>query len=361
MTTALVPAPAKTTATFTIDADQLVTPVTQLAKLARGMISMAPSVTFAFKDQRVVISATDFDTAAMVKLPVKGKRAKTVSVDAVKLGAFAKSLRGTVTIDVADHHVTLTAGTAEFVLPVMAEAAVFNFTDPVNPLPLDVPAFTRIARTLAPVASTDPARPILTAINFDGDVAVATDSYRLGVQNDAPGFTALIGAPAAKLAAALVDGHEATYDLEAQRITFRTATVTFTTRLVAGEFPNWKSLVPTAELPHKATIDKAALLHAVQIVQAADSDAPIRMVLAEGKLTLTVTSSTNGATAEAEIPADGELPKLALNGSYLRSGLGPIGDSQIVLTATDSLKPVLFTDGTGVSQWTVLQMPVRVP
>lgn len=351
--------------TFTIDAEALAAAASIAGKVA-GTFPGTSTTQLAFKDQRLVLSATDFETSVSFKLPVKGKRAKAVAVPARLLATVTAKLVGAVTITVDDATVNLIddAGT-------VYEMPVANETPPLPlaagdqagaPEAFDMDAFRKAVAFTAGSVSKDAARPILTAIAFQGGTAVSTDSYRLAFFRDAPNITALVPATAALIAVkAIPEGEDVTvqFSPDKTRMILTSGAVHFGTRLVDGEYPKWQQLVPTKQ-EHRAEINRKSFLEAVGKIAVADKTVPVRMALIGATLSL-LTIVQDVVKADADLIADGTMPNVALNTTYLAAALKVIPSEVITLSATDGLKPVLLTDGSTDSPWKLLLMPVRTP
>jgi DNA polymerase-3 subunit beta len=107
-------------------------------------------------------------------------------------------------------------------------------------------------------ASRDEARPILTGVLLEitpeGLTMVATDSYRLSMRE----LTATAAGEAKALvperalteagrAAGADGGKEIELFVDASSVAFRIGTLTLTSRLIEGEFPNYRQLLPELE------------------------------------------------------------------------------------------------------------------
>ena len=104
-------------------------------------------------------------------------------------------------------------------------------------------------------ASTDEARPILTGVLLtaenDGLRMVATDSYRLAVRDLAEHEVLGAGPEGACAGRALNElqrlvggGDELTMRLGDRDATFEVGGTRLSTRLIEGEFPNYRQLIP---------------------------------------------------------------------------------------------------------------------
>ena len=131
-------------------------------------------------------------------------------------------------------------------------------------------------------ASNEDSRPILTGVLMAAEGSglrmVSTDSYRLVVR-DLPGAGVLSeGQKVLVPSRALGElqrllgstDTEVALRLGAHDATFSTATVALTTRLIEGEFPNYRQLIPEAN-PNRLVVAREALLDAVAPGEAARS------------------------------------------------------------------------------------------
>ena len=143
-------------------------------------------------------------------------------------------------------------------------------------------------RQVVRAASTDEARPILTGVLLtaegDGLRLVATDSYRLAVR-DLTGTTVLgtdqkVIVPSRalqELQRLLGAEAELTLRLGERDATFEVGSTRLTTRLIEGEFPNYRQLIPQS-YPNMLTVRREPLLEAIRRVKILAKDAtPVRL------------------------------------------------------------------------------------
>ena len=119
---------------------------------------------------------------------------------------------------------------------------------------VDPAAFSEAVGQVARAASRDEARPVLTGVLLEisrkGVVLVATDSYRLAVRDLVA--TADGEAKAIVPERALTEAGRAATDRGGRGVRQRLAdrvqvgTLTLTSRLIEGEFPNYRQLLPEA-------------------------------------------------------------------------------------------------------------------
>jgi DNA polymerase-3 subunit beta len=141
---------------------------------------------------------------------------------------------------------------------------------------------------------------------------------------------------------------------------FEVATVRVTTRLIEGEFPNYRQLVPSG-YPNRLTVGKEPLLDAVRRVKLLAREAtPIRMALRPDGLELTaVTHDVGQAREDLDAKYEGAEMVVAFNPEFLIDGVEATPGDEVVLETLDALKPATLraTEGT---DFLYLLMPVRV-
>jgi DNA polymerase-3 subunit beta len=235
---------------------------------------------------------------------------------------------------------------------------------------LEVGAFTTAAGQVARAASHDEARPVLTGVLFEAEkdrlTMVATDSYRLSVCEvpwTGPGepVRRVVPARALQETSRATDGtgHVAVRLGESQAL-FETEGRRLTSRLIEGEFPNWRQLVP-AELPNRFQVDREAFAEAVRRVGIlAQSGAPVRVDLGPEGARLTAGTQDLGEAAElVEGKFEGEPLTVAFNPQYLLDGLTGIQGAEVVLSARDAVKPSTLR-APDDKTFLYLVMPVRI-
>lgn len=226
-------------------------------------------------------------------------------------------------------------------------------------------------RQVVPSASTDDSRPILTGVLLTAEAGglrlVATDSYRLAVR-DLPGTTVLqegqsVLVPSralAEVARALGSGSEVTLHLGDREATFAVGGVRITTRLIEGQYPPYRNLIP-AQLPNTLTVSRAALLDALRRVRLLAKDAtPVRLKLsAEGLELVAITQDIGQANEDVEATYVGTDLTVAFNPEFLMRGVESSESETITVQTTDHQKPAVIRP-VGNSEYLYLLMPVRV-
>jgi DNA polymerase III subunit beta len=137
-----------------------------------------------------------------------------------------------------------------------------------------------------------------------------------------------------------------------------------TSRLLDGEFPKYRSLLPDAASA-TASVDSSALTDAVRrVALVASRTSPIRLSFSADGVALEA-GGVDEAEAQESLPADfeGEPLTIAFNATYLLDGLGSLDSDEAQLAFTGPTKPAVLTGKSGSDGGTdhrYLLMPVRL-
>lgn len=328
---------------------------------------------------RLHVAGSDLDLTIQVQVDVAGDTDGVVVLPARLAADIVRALEpGAVTVDAGEDEARITSGRSNFAVRLLPAA---DF--PRLPLSTDADAVTLSASELAEAlrqvvraASGDDARPILTGVLMTAEEGglrlVATDSYRLAVR-DLPGTAVLregqkVLVPSkalAELQRLLASAEEVTLRLAEHDVTFEVGGVRLTSRLIEGEFPNYRQLIPSS-YPNRLIIEKEPLLDAVRRVKllVRDATTPVRMALRPDGIELTViTTEVGQAVEDVDAKFEGTEMTVAFNPAYLIDGVEAVQGDEILLETIDALRPAVIRPVEAESKDSVylyLLMPVRV-
>jgi len=241
--------------------------------------------------------------------------------------------------------------------------------------PLRIPSAVLEASVdvVARAASRDDMRPVLTGVLMTASgnemTMVATDSYRLSVKRtEVEGgiggdLEANVPARALRelsrlLAAGEHDAVEASL-LRSQAV-FRVGDVVLSTRLIEGQFPNYRQLLPDS-FEHDVRLPRGEFLEVTsRISQLAQRNAPLRLSFSEGELTVAAETPEVGDARET-IPAayEGEALEIGFNPEFLKEGIESIDAEEVLLRLISPLRPGLLQP-VGDEDFRYLVMPIRL-
>jgi DNA polymerase-3 subunit beta len=225
--------------------------------------------------------------------------------------------------------------------------------------------------------STEETRYYLNGIymhttEVDGHVmmrAVATDGHRLArVEIPAPsGSAGMPGIIVPRKAVAEVQklvedsGAEVSIELSTTKIRFTFGDVVLTSKLIDGTFPDYARVIP-ANNDKRLVVDCVPFMAAVDRVSTISSERgrAVKLSLADGRLTLTVTNPDSGsATEEIEVDYDSGLLEIGFNARYLLDITSQLDSDTALFKLADPGSPTLIQDRDGAAALYVL-MPMRV-
>jgi DNA polymerase III subunit beta len=222
-------------------------------------------------------------------------------------------------------------------------------------------------------ASRDETRPVLTGILVSASGTelrmVATDSYRLSVKEttlESPldgSFEANVPARALQELTRIVQ-HGSAEDLSvsvrANQVVFEAAGVVLSSRLIDGQFPNYRQLLPDA-YEHDLQLAGTEITEVVRRISLlAQKNAPLRLAFSDGELTVSARTPDVGEAREAlPVPFQGEPLEIGFNPEFLRDGLEAVESGDVLLKLISPLRPGLIqaADGSGFQY---LLMPIRL-
>jgi DNA polymerase-3 subunit beta len=323
---------------------------------------------------QLTVTGTDLDLTIQIAVEVGGDRDGGIVLNARLAADIVRSLgTGKVEINADGDDVSISNGRSQFTVRPLSFDDYPKLAAPVtSSVTLPAAAFGDALRQVTRAASTDEARQILTGVLMvaegDGLRMVATDSYRLAVR-DLTGHQVLAadqkvivpGRALTELQRLVGAGSEVTMRLGDRDATFEVGTTKLTTRLIEGEFPNYRQLIPASH-PNVLTVEREPLLEAIRRVKILAKDStPVRLQMSADQLRLqAITQDVGNATEDLDAQYSGTDLTVAFNPDYLAAGVEACSGDHVTLSTVDALKPAVVR-GDGHADYLYLLMPVRVP
>lgn len=348
-----------------------------------GALPVLSGVRIALRGGELELTGSDLDLTITVRTTVTGEEDGVAVVPARLATDIVRALEpGRVDFVVDDEEARITAGRSQFSIRVLpAEEFPVVGEPPAHAVTLDAEAFASALRQVVPAASADDARPILTGVLLAAEEGglrlVATDSFRLALR-DLPGAsilaegqTVLVPSRALSELARLLDRdgsvvlhlgeRDASFEIGGEGDAGdRKGAVRLVTRLIEGEFPPYRGLIPSS-YPNQLTVGREPLLDAVRRVKLMAREAtPVRMHLLPEGLELTAITQDVGQAHEAlDAKYEGTELTVAFNPEYLLNGVEATPGDEVIIETLDALKPAVIRSSGG-SDFLYLLMPVRV-
>ena len=276
----------------------------------------------------------------------------------------------------AEQDVELVSGNATFHIRTLRTEDFPPFPEPDAESAVKVPAdaFVSTALKVAGSASRDETRPVLTGILVSASDRelrmVATDSYRLSVKETKLEKHAVArlrgqrsGAGAAGTRAASPrheEDEELSVSVRQNQVLFVVGRVILSSRLIDGQFPNYRQLLPES-FEHELRIAGGGADRRRPPDQPAGAEErPLRLAFAPGELTVSAQTPDVGEARESlPVAFQGEPLEIGFNPEFLRAGLEAIEDGDVLLKLISPLRPGLI-EAADESGFRYLIMPIRL-
>ena len=372
---------------FRVERDVLADAVAWAARSlpARPPVPVLAGLMLDARNGRLVLSSFDYEVSARVEVAADIAEPGVALVSGRLLADISRSLPGR-PVDVATDaaKVVVTCGSSRFTLltlPVEDYPALPEMPGASGSLRGDV--FAAAVSQVSVAAGRDDTLPVLTGVRLEIEgekiTMAATDRYRLAVRDlawtpEQSGLSAVALVPARTLsdtAKALAGADKVTVALAGASggeglVGFEGGGRRTTSRLLDGEFPKYKSLLPS-ESASVATVETAALVESVRrVALVAERNTPIRLSFAAGELTLEAGTGDEAQASESlDAALDGDDISIAFNPAYLLDGLGALDAPQAELRFTSSTRPAVLAgketaEDTAGDDYRYLLMPVRL-
>jgi DNA polymerase-3 subunit beta len=338
-------------------------------------------------DGQVTLSGFDYESSGLVSVPAEVADEGRVVVSGRLLSDICRSMpRDSVDLSGEAARVQVSSGAARFVLHTLP----FDEYPALPEMPavsgvVDGDVFAHAVAQVVSAAGRDDTLPVFTGIRLEirGSTIslLATDRYRLAVRTfpwepaDA-GAESNVLVPAKLLAnfAKAMSGHDLTLALGSTRtgdglIGFESGGRRATSRLIDGEFPKVRGLIPAENaITTTVAVETAALIEVVKrVALVAERTAPVRVTFADGMATLDAGNGEEAQASEAvEVKLTGAPVVTGFNAGYLLDGLSSLGTPIAHFAFTQPTKPANLTglhspEDTPTTDSAYILMPMRLP
>ncbi len=354
---------------------------------ARSTIQLLGGILLEAEGEALRLSATDMEISIQTSSPAEVEGEGRVVIPARIFNDIVRSLPGghfTLEHDSSEGTIRLAAGENEYrirtyaaddypQLPTFAEEGSFRM--PGESL---VETVEKVSRSY----SRDETRPVLTGIliSFEDSRVrmVTTDSYRLSIKETELATTPFEGSREAIIPARAMqevsrifsgsDEESVEVSLSENQALFRIGDVVFGTRLIDGNFPEYRRLLPTG-FEREIAVSRESLIETLRRVNlfAARQTPPVPVSLSftEGAVEVIVRNGEVGDAHERLEASSEDEFLISFNPSYLLDGVSAVDSDEVVFKLNEALKPGLIVPqangGEGEPDFLYLIMPMRDP
>lgn len=364
---------------LTIKRDELVAKLSVVSRAVstRAATQSLSGILVGVEESGVSLCATDLEMGLKTRLAAEVDGTGSVLLPGRLFAELARSL-GDPTVEIelreSERDVEIRSGGSSFHLRTLPSEDFPKLPDEEGE-PLTIPAGQLAAAVdlVAGAASRDDMRPVLTGVLVSAAgsemTMVATDSYRLAVKRTelereiGGDLQANIPARALRELGRIVssDGVESvSVALLRNQAVFSAGGILLNTRLIDGQFPNFRQLLPES-YEHDVRLPRSELLDVTRRVsQLAQRNAPLRLSFSPGELTVAASTPDVG-DAEETMPAafEGEPLEIGFNPDFLREGIESVEGDEVMLRLISPLRPGLLQPVDN-EDFRYLVMPIRL-
>lgn len=372
---------------FRVERDVLADAVSWAARTlpTRPSMPVLAGLVLEAHEDSVTLSSFDYEVSSRVTIAADVQTPGTSLVSGRLLADITRSLPGApVQLSNEGTRVVITCGRSSFTLPTLPVEDYPSLPAmPDSSGDIEAALFASAVAQVAIAAGRDDTLPTLTGIRMEIEggniVLAATDRYRLAVRefswnpkSSSISVNALIPAKTlADTAKSLATTDLVTIALSAGGsgeglIGFEGSGRRTTTRLLDGEFPKYRTLLPS-EAATVASVDTAALADAVKrVALVAERNTPVRLAFDGSEVVLRAGAGEDAQANEVvECRVDGDGLEIAFNPTYLLDGLSAVDSVTTTFSFTQATRPAVLTGAdnnaaSGVDDYRYLLMPVRL-
>jgi DNA polymerase-3 subunit beta len=356
---------------------------------ARSAIQLLGGILIEAGDDKLRLSATDMELSIQTSSPAEIEEEGRVVIPARIFNDVVRSLpggectlehdtaAGTVKLSARDNEYTIRAYAAEDFpqLPSFDEENSFTMLGDVL-----VETVEKVSKSY----SRDETRPVLTGILISFEESkvkmVTTDSYRLSIKESELATTfdakreAIVPARAMQEVGRIYSGAEEDKieaTLSENQALFRIGDVLLGSRLIDGNFPEYKRLLPTT-FQREISVDREELMSTLRRVnlfaQRQTPPVPVSLSFSQGAVEVIVRNGEIGEAHEKLEASSEDDFHISFNPGYLIDGVSAVDTDKVLFRLNESLKPGLIVpvsdEGNGDGEepdFLYLIMPMRDP
>lgn len=345
----------------------------------RGTLPILANARIEARDGAIELAATDLEVGFTATLPARVETPGSITLGAKKLYEIVRELDDNeVSLATQDSsRVGIESGPAQFSLLAISpeEYPTIPGAEGVSFAPLEASLLAEMIDRTLYATSTDETRYNLNGVYMelaenDRIRFVATDGYRVSKvekSSSAPVEFLAKGIIVPRKGVAevrkLCDETDGPIEIGLGEgfLILRRPDLLLTSRLIDGEFPNFRQILPT-EHKIRLVLERERLIHAVRRMSlvAHERSRGFRLALADGQLELSASSPELGEAREA-LPVDytGGGFETAFNARYVLDALQAMGSKEVQIELSEQLSPAGFRPADDPDQLAVI-MPMRL-
>ena len=325
------------------------------------------------ENNQLILSATNLEIAITESINAKVDKDGILTIPAKLMTDFISQLpKNSISMTLSDNKLKITSGNYKSVIntTIADEFPVIPTVRGKTKFKISSELFKTAAQQTTLVASNDTSRPILTGAylhTHNGNLFITTtDGYRLAekkIMKQEDEISVIIPVSTINDVLRVLTDEVTEIDIKInnEQIEFKIDSVVINSRLIDGNFINYRSLIPS-KTENSAILDKTEFLRIIKISElfARESAGSIVIKADEKSQVLKINSITNEfgentAEIEGEISGDGQI---TLNSRYLIDAINCITEERVKFNFSGKLAPSLLTAEKDIDYKHII-MPVK--
>ncbi len=363
---------------FTVERASLLEAVSRLQRVVGAKTSMPilEGILISAEQGKVTLVSYNLEMGMKKEIYANCKTAGDIVINARLLADILRRLNGLQVEIEADENLNCHIRSADATFDIMGMAATdFPEIPSVaegNSISIEADIMSEMIKTTIFAAATNEgAKPILTGINFCVEnsklIMVGIDGYRLAVREEKVKETKDIEFTVSNKAVAevlrLIDEQSENVEINVgnRLISFKINGYSFISRLIEGEFVNYRKTLPETHL-QRVVVNTRDLINTIERVSLLISESfstPIRCYFNELNVVFTCATTVGRATETFNLELEGEKFEIGLNSRYLLDALRAVDTEQIQILFNSSDAGVLILPPEGDS-FKYMIMPMRL-
>ncbi len=353
--------------------------LTNVSRVANGRASLPilGNILLRTDKNKLIIASTNLEIAAIHRVGVKVSKPGSITVPAKLVTEFIHNLpKDTIHLQVKNNQLYIKSGNYSSTINgvIDDEFPELPSVDAKNAVSYQITTndFKTATNQTIVAASSDSTRPVLTGVYWHSYnnylYCAATDGYRLAekkIIKTSSELSAII--PTNTLQEVLRTQKEDTQEIQIlfddTQVTFLFDDTEITSRLIDGNFPDYRQLIPTKSNT-SFSIDEGEFNRVTKIAGlfARESGGGITITVDAEKSNIavhSVASEVGENTSEIEVSVSGESGSVSLNSRYLTDALSVIDGKTVMFEFSGKLAPCILTSESKKSDYTHIIMPLK--
>ncbi|HBN07210.1 MAG TPA: DNA polymerase III subunit beta [Cyanobacteria bacterium UBA8530] len=345
----------------------------QRAVSHHGPMPILSNLLMVASSEGLEITATDLEVGIKAIVPAQVKIEGSITLAAKQLSEIVGKLPNSeIRFEVEGSRAVLFCAKSRFVLPgIGAEdfPALPEIDSEIPPVSLEANKLLRgIKQTTFAAARDD--KSVISGISFKiegGELEIAaTDGYRLAIKRypveGATDLKAIIPARSMNELARMLNGGDlVSLSLAQNQVLFDFGDRYLTSRLIDGQYPNYRQIVPPS-FAYQAQIDRASLLSSVERVSIMASEREAKVIklrFSQGQIELKANAADLGESDEIlEIDYEGEEMTVSFNSVYLTESLRAMEGETLLWSMNTAIAQTKISSSDDQT-YSYILMPIR--